>query len=131
MEKDLENVEDEQAQDIQSEVHDQSDVENAIPKRYIPVYFNPGAKTVATPESLLHKIRTIYKEAGYSMYDDVLESLQDESKGQLRIYIRQLHTLIPSTMQKPIERQKAIFEAEKIYVGKKDEGLQILLEKKS
>jgi len=105
MVEDLENVEDEQVQDIQFEVNDQPDVDNAIPKKYIPVYFNPGAKTVATPESLLHKIKINYEEADYIMHEDVLGSLQDESKGQLRIYIRQLHKLIPSTIQEAIERR--------------------------
>jgi len=128
--EDLEN-EDEQVQDIQIEVNDQPDVDNAIPRKYIPVYFNLGAKTVATPESLLQKIKIIYEEADYVMHEDVLGSLQDESKGQLRIYIRQLHKLIQSKMQEAIERQQAIFETEKIYVRKKDEVLQILLKKKA
>ena len=128
MVEDFENVEDEQDQDIQN---DQPDADKAIPDWYIPVYFNPSAKTVATPETFLHKIKSIYKEAGYSMHEDVLESLQGESKGQLRVYIRQIYKFIPTTMHEAPERQKAIFEAEKIYVRKKDEVLQILLEKKA
>ena len=131
MVEDLENVENEQVQDIQIEVNEETEVDNAIPERAIPMYWHPGTKTVPTPASLLQNIKSIYEEADYKMREDVLESLQDESKGQLRVYIRQFHKLIPSTTHEVTERQKAIFETEKMYVRKKDEVLQNMLEKKA
>jgi len=114
--------------DEEDEEEDKNDDKCNLHKEYIPVYYIPGTRaTVSTTKSLLRKIQIIYDDAAYRMNEDLLESLQIESKGQLRIDIKQLHKLIPMTMQEIKDKRKAIYEAEERYAWKKHFIIQKLL----
>jgi len=112
-------------EDDESEENVQHEDEIDLPKTYIPVYFTHGTKaTVATSKGLLNKIKTIYDEAVYEMSDTLLQSLEDESKGQLRVYISQLHQLMKVDITEIDTRRKAICDTEERYAWKKETILQ-------
>jgi len=124
-----EQEEDLQVENDESEENEQHEDVLDLPKKYIPVYFTPGTKaTVATSQGLLYKIKTIYNEAAYEMSEALLQSLEDESKGHLRVYINQLHHLMQGDITEIDTRRKAICETEEMYAWKKENILQTLLE---